>query len=91
MAFSVQVAVALAFGLTWPSIHVIGLAMNRQPMAFRLSKQQLAERGVLVADLREKDATLNAAIAVFNQAIEPLSRPVAEALRPWRRNHRVGS
>ena len=54
--------------------------MNRQPMAFRLSKQQLAERGVLVADLRERAAALNAAIAVFNRAIEPLSRPVAEAM-----------
>jgi hypothetical protein len=39
----------------------------------------LAERAALAADLREKATVLNAAIAAFNQAIEPLSRAVVEA------------
>ena len=48
-------------------------------MAFKLSKQQLAERDALAVDIREKTKTLNAAIAAFTQAIEPLSRAVVEA------------
>ena len=48
-------------------------------MAFKLSKRQLAERDALATSLREKAAALNAAIAAFNQAIEPISRPVVEA------------
>jgi hypothetical protein len=75
--------VELVFGLTRPPIHIIGLTMNRQPVAFRLSKQQLAERDSFAAGLREKAAALNAAIAVFNQAIDPLSRPVVEALEDY--------
>jgi cell division septum initiation protein DivIVA len=53
--------------------------MKRQSMAFKLSKQQLAERDALAADIREETKALNAAIAAFNQAIEPLSRAVVEA------------
>jgi cell division septum initiation protein DivIVA len=53
--------------------------MKRQSMAFKLSRQQLAERDALAADIREKTKALNAAIAAFNQAIEPLSRAVVEA------------
>ena len=53
--------------------------MKRQSVAFKLSKQQLAERDALAADIREKTKALNAAIAAFNQAIEPLSRAVVEA------------
>jgi hypothetical protein len=53
--------------------------MKRRSAAFRLSKQQLAARDALAADIREKTKALNAAIAVFNQAIEPLSRTVIEA------------
>jgi cell division septum initiation protein DivIVA len=65
--------------LTFPPIHTIGLGMKRQPVAFKLSKQQLAERDALAAHIREKTKALNAAIAAFNQAIEPLSRAVVEA------------
>jgi cell division septum initiation protein DivIVA len=54
--------------------------MKRRSAAFRLSTQQLAECDALAANLREKAATLNAAIAAFNQAIEPVSRAVAAAL-----------
>jgi cell division septum initiation protein DivIVA len=57
--------------------------MKRRSVAFRLSKQQLAERDALAANLREKTTTLNAAIAAFNQAIEPLSRAVVEALEDY--------
>lgn len=49
-------------------------------MAFKLSKQQLAERDALAADLRKKAEALNIAIVAFNQAIEPLSKAVGEAL-----------
>jgi len=54
--------------------------MKRRSVAFRLSKQQQAERDALAAALREKSVRLNAAIAAFNQAIEPVSRAVVEAL-----------
>jgi hypothetical protein len=50
-----------------------------QSVAFKLSKRQLAERDALVISLREKAAALNVAIAAFNHAIEPISRPVVEA------------
>ena len=53
--------------------------MKRRSVAFRLSQRQLAERDALAVDLREKTKALNAAIAAFNQAIEPLSRTVIEA------------
>ena len=68
----------LPFTLTWPPIQIIELGMKRPSVAFRLSKQQLAERNALAADIREKTKVLNAAIAAFNQAIEPLSRTVIE-------------
>ena len=71
--------VTLLFTLTWPPIQIIELGMKRPSVAFRLSKQQLAERDALAADIREKTKVLNAAIAAFNQAIEPLSRTVIEA------------
>jgi hypothetical protein len=54
--------------------------MKRRSVAFRLSKQQLAERDALAADLRGKAAMLNAAITAFNQAIEQQSRAVVEAV-----------
>jgi cell division septum initiation protein DivIVA len=53
--------------------------MKRQSVAFKLNKQQLAERDSLAADIRDKTKALNAASAAFNQAIEPLSRAVVEA------------
>jgi methyl-accepting chemotaxis protein len=71
--------VTLLFTLTFPPIHTIGVGMKRQSVAFKLSKQRLAERDALAADLRERTKALNAAIAAFNQAIEPLSRAVVEA------------
>jgi hypothetical protein len=48
-------------------------------MTFRVSREQLAKRDALAAELRQKAETLNTAIATFNQGIEPLSRAVAEA------------
>jgi hypothetical protein len=60
----------------FPPSHTIGLSMKRQSAAFKLNKQQMAERDALTADIREKTKALNAAIAAFNQAIEPLSRAV---------------
>jgi hypothetical protein len=53
---------------------------RRQSVAFKLSKQQLAVRDALASSLREKAAALNVVIVAFNQAIEPISRPVVEAL-----------
>jgi hypothetical protein len=73
----------LLFTLTWSPIHIIGLDMKRPSAAFKLGKQQSAERDVLAAGLREKATALNAAIVAFNQAIEPLSRPVIEALEGY--------
>jgi hypothetical protein len=52
-------------------------------MAFKISKQQLAERDTLAADLRKKAEALNIAIAAFNQAIEPLSQAVGDALEDY--------
>jgi hypothetical protein len=57
--------------------------MKRRSAAFRLSKRQLAERQTLAAELRSNGATLNAAIIVFNQSIEPLSGAVNEALEKY--------
>jgi cell division septum initiation protein DivIVA len=65
--------------LTFSPIHTIGVGMKRQSVAFKLSKQQLAERDAMAADIREKTKALNAAIAAFNQAIGPLSRAVVDA------------
>jgi hypothetical protein len=52
-------------------------------LAFRLSKRQLRERDALATSLREKATALNAAIAAFNQAIEPLCQPVVEAMHHY--------
>jgi hypothetical protein len=49
-------------------------------MAFKISKQQLAERDALAADLRQKAEALNLAIVAFNQAVGPLSQAVGDAL-----------
>jgi chromosome segregation ATPase len=48
-------------------------------VVFKLSKQQLAERKALAADLRKQAEALNTAIAAFNAAVEPLSQAVGEA------------
>jgi hypothetical protein len=48
-------------------------------MPFKATKEQLARRDVLAAGLRTKANALNAAIAAFNEQVEPLSRAVAEA------------
>jgi hypothetical protein len=47
-------------------------------VAFKLSKQQLAERRALAADLRKKAEALNTAIVAFNAAVELLSQAVGE-------------
>ena len=47
-------------------------------MAFKVTKEQLARRDVLAADLRAKAIALNAAIAAFNREVGPLARAVAE-------------
>lgn len=52
-------------------------------MTFRLSKKQLTERTALAVALRAKGAALNIAILAFNQAIEPLSQAVREALKEY--------
>lgn len=52
-------------------------------MAFKLNKQQLAERDVLAGELRRKAEELNIAIVAFNQAIAPLSQTVSEALEKY--------
>jgi hypothetical protein len=59
------------------------MVMKRRSAVFKLSKRQLAKRDVLAAALRERAAALNAGIAAFNQEIEPLSRPVVEALEDY--------
>ena len=48
-------------------------------MAFKVTKEQLARRDVLAADLRAKATALNVTIAAFNREVEPLVRAVAEA------------
>jgi hypothetical protein len=48
-------------------------------VVFKLSKQQLAERKALAADLRKQAERLYTAIVAFNAAVEPLSRAVGEA------------
>jgi cell division septum initiation protein DivIVA len=52
-------------------------------MAFKITKKQLTERAALAADLRKKAEALNIAVAAFNQAIEPLSQAVREALEAY--------
>jgi chromosome segregation ATPase len=48
-------------------------------MAFKVTREQLARRDVLAADLCAKATALNTAIAAFNREVEPLARAVAEA------------
>jgi hypothetical protein len=43
-------------------------------VAFKVTKEQLAGRDVLAADLRAKAIALNAAIAAFNREVGPLAR-----------------
>jgi chromosome segregation ATPase len=45
----------------------------------QVTKEQLARRDVLAANLRAKATALNAAIAAFNREVESLARAVAEA------------
>ena len=52
-------------------------------MAFKLRKDQLAERDALAADLRKKAEALNIAIVAFNQAIGPVSQAVGEELEGY--------
>jgi hypothetical protein len=47
-----------------------------QLLAFKLTRQQLAERDALAADLRNKETALNTAIA-------PFTHPVVEALENY--------
>jgi hypothetical protein len=49
----------------------------------KISKQQLAERDTLAADLRKKAGSLNIAIVAFNQPIGPLSQAVGAALEDY--------
>jgi chromosome segregation ATPase len=48
-------------------------------MAFKTTKDQLARRDALAAELRRKARLLNAAIAEFNRQLDPVVRAVAEA------------
>jgi hypothetical protein len=48
-------------------------------MAFKLSKQQLAQRDALAADLRQQATVLNTAIAAFNRGVAPLAQAVTTA------------
>jgi hypothetical protein len=48
-------------------------------MTFKASREQLAKRDALAADLRVKAEALNLAIAAFNKGIEPLVEMVVEA------------
>jgi len=52
-------------------------------MAFKLSKQQIAERDELTDELRHKGETLNTAIIAFNEAVEPLSKALDEAVEDY--------
>ena len=48
-------------------------------MPFRVTKEQLARRDVLAANLRVRATALNATIAAFNREVAPLARAVVEA------------
>ena len=65
------------------SVPLRGNRVRGQPAAFTLSKEQLTERAALAVALRAKGAALNAAILLFNQAIEPLSQAVRDALADY--------
>ena len=60
-----------------------GNRVRRRSAAFTISKEQLTERAALAVALRAKGAALNAAILLFNQAIEPLSQAVRDALEDY--------
>ena len=60
-----------------------GWSVKGQSVAFKISKQQLAERDALAAGLRKKAEALNVAISAFNQAIKPASQAVHEALEDY--------
>ena len=53
--------------------------MKRQPMAFKVTRAQLAKRDVIAALLRQKAEKLNRAIAAFNEVIQPVCRAVTQA------------
>jgi hypothetical protein len=65
------------------SVPLRGNRVRGQPAAFTLSKEQLTERAAFAAALRTKGAALNTAILLFNQAIEPLSQAVRDALADY--------
>jgi hypothetical protein len=48
-------------------------------MAFKTTKDQLARRDAIAAELRDRGHALNVAIADFNRQFEPLVRAVSEA------------
>jgi hypothetical protein len=48
-------------------------------MAFKTTKDQLARRDAIAAELRDRAHALNVAIADFNRQFEPLVRAVSEA------------
>jgi len=52
-------------------------------MAFKLSKQQVAERNRLVDELHQQGKTLNAAIVAYNAAVGPLSKTLDKAVEDY--------
>ena len=48
-------------------------------MPSRVTKEQLARRDILAANLRVRATALNATIAAFNREVAPLARAVVEA------------
>ena len=52
-------------------------------MAFKLNREQVAERDALATVLRGKAEALNVTIAAFNRGVEPLSHAVGEALNDY--------
>jgi uncharacterized coiled-coil DUF342 family protein len=52
-------------------------------MAFKLGKQQVAERNRLADELRQQGKTLNAAIVAYNAAVGPLSKALDEAVEEY--------
>jgi hypothetical protein len=53
--------------------------MKGQPMTFKVSREQLAKRNALAAELRQNAETLNATIAAFNRDVGPLAQAVGKA------------
>jgi len=52
---------------------------EEQDMAFRTTKDQLARRDALAAELRRRARLLNAAIAEFNRQLDPIVHAITEA------------